>query len=344
MNQIRNDLKPMTIGDVLDYSVEAFKQNFKGLVLISLILYVPWIVFYSLTVNIFTDTKITDVLNIYRDLLSGSVDAINNMPQTSLLESAITGLMTTLQFIYSITIKLVLNAAVIKLIYDYAISGKVEVNTLSDALKLIKGCFKFMPKLMGNAVLFALIVLAAYFISAMLGALLIMFPIIGIAAMNLPEVVLAIIIVVLILVVLIGVVLCIGFFAAKLIFGANAIVIEGKSVTGSLGRSFYLTKGKFWHVAVACIFAILLYYLFNTLLVGATVLLAYVNKTAYIVFNTFAQMSSALIEPFILVFITIMFINLKVQKEGLDLEVKMRKMIAEEKVETNNVNGETADA
>jgi hypothetical protein len=171
-----------------------------------------------------------------------------------------------------------------------------------------------------------------------------MLPIIGLTTANLPNVVLAIIIVILALIVIIGVLFSIGFFAAKLIFGANAIVLEGKSITGSLSRSFYLTKGKFWHVAVASIFAILLYYLFNSLLVGATVLLAFVNKAVYIVVNTFAQMSSALIEPFILVFITILFVNLKVQKEGLDLEVKMRKLIAEEKVGMNNVNGEKTDA
>lgn len=344
MNQVKSDLKPMSIGDVLDYSVEAFKQNFKGLVLISLILYVPWIVFYSLTVNIFSGNQITDLFNMYKDLFNSYMEDSYYIPSSSYTTTnAIVNLMATLQFIYSITIKLVLNAAVIKLIYDYAVSGNVEVNTFSDALNLIKGCFKFMPKLMGNAILFGLIVLAAYFISALVGGLLIIFPIIGIADMNLPRVVLAIIIVLLVLVVIIGVLLCVGFFAAKLIFGANAIVIEGKSVTESLGRSFKLTKGKFWHVIVACLFAILLYYLFNSLLVGATVLLSLVNKTAYIIINTFAQMSSSLIEPFFLVFITIMFINLKIQKEGLDLEIKMRKMIAEEKVRTNN-DGETADA
>jgi hypothetical protein len=344
MNQIRNDLKPMTVGDVLDYSVEAFKQNFKGLVLISLILYVPWIVFYSLTVNIFSGNQITELFNMYKDMFSSYMgDSYYIPPSSYSTTNIIVNLMAILQLFYSITIKLVLNAAVIKVIYDYAVSGNVEVNTFSDALKLIKGCFKFMPKLMGNAILFALIVLAAYFISALVGVLLIIFPIIGLTSMDLPNVVLAIIIVLLILIVIIGVLLCIGFFAAKLIFGANAIVIEGKSVAGSLSRSFYLTKGKFWHVVVACLFAILIYYLFNSLLVGATVLLSLVNKTVYIVINTFAQMSSALLEPFFLVFITIMFINLKIQKEGFDLEIKMRKMIAEEKVGINN-DGETADA
>jgi hypothetical protein len=34
MNKLKSDLKPMNVGDVLDYSVEVFRQNFKGIVLL----------------------------------------------------------------------------------------------------------------------------------------------------------------------------------------------------------------------------------------------------------------------------------------------------------------------
>jgi hypothetical protein len=161
--------------------------------------------------------------------------------------------------------------------------------------------------------------------------------------MSPPPVVVVIITTVLVLFAVFVAVLGIGFFAVKLIFGANIIVLEGKSVSESFKRSSYLVKGRFWHVAFVSVFAILLYYLFNALLVSATMLLAVVNHTLYIVVNTFSQMCAALVEPFILVYITILFVNMKVQKEGLDLEVKMRKLIDEEKISMNNTDGETAD-
>lgn len=333
MNEIRNDLKPMTVGDVLDYSVEAFKQNFKGIVLLSLILYVPWTVLNSIISNILVDNQLSGVFTMYKDMFNGvySPEMLESyLGDTSAFGNTVTGLMGMLQLVYSLTIKLVLNAAVIKMIYDYAISGEVKVSSFSDVKALIKYCFRFMPKMMGNAVIFAVILGAAYFISIIVGVLVIMVPIIAISALDFPPVLLAVAIIFLVLLVIIGVLLAIGFFAIKLIFGANIIVIEGKSVSESIKRSFYLGKGKFWHIAFSGIFAIMLYYLFNALLLGATMFLAVVNNTLYIVVNAFAQMSSAIAEPFILVFITVLFINMKVQKEGLDLEVKMRRLIEEE--------------
>lgn len=334
MSEIRNDLKPMTVGDVLDYSVEAFRQNFKGIVLLSLILYVPWTVFNSIITNILVDNQLSGVFTMYKDMFNGvySPQMLESyIGDTSALGNTVTGLMSMLQFVYSITIKLVLNAAVIKMIYDYAISGKVMVSSFSDVKALIKYSFRFMPKMMGNAVIFALILGAAYFISIIVGVVAIIIPIIAISALDFPPVLMAVVIMFLVLIVLVGVFIAIGFFAVKLMFGANTIVIEGKSVSESIKRSFYLAKGKFWHIAFSGIFAIMLYYLFNALLLGATMFLAVVNNTLYIVVNAFAQMSSAIAEPFILVFITVLFINMKVQKEGLDLEVKMRKVIEEEK-------------
>lgn len=335
MSQVGNHLKPMSIGDVLDYSVEAFKQNFKGIVLLSLILYIPWVVIYSVITNLLLDNNLSEIFTMYRDIFSGvySPDMFDRYvtQDTPFLNSTLAALMSLLQMAYSITFKLVLNAAVIKMIYEYAISGEVKVNTLTDVKGLIKDCFKFMPKMMGNAIIFALILGTVYFVSIIVAVLIIIAPVITLSTLDLPPVLLAIAIIFLVLFVLLGVLFAIGFFAVKLIFGAHIIVIEGKSVSESFKRSFYLTKGRFWHIAFSGIFAIMLYYLFNSLLIGATMILAVVNNTLYIIFNAFSQMCAAIAEPFTLVFITILFINMKVQKEGLDLEIKMRKLIESEK-------------
>lgn len=345
MNQNSNDLKSMNIGDILDYSVEAFKQNFKGLLLLSLILYIPWIVFYSITVNLVLGNQMSNLLDMYKNIFSGqySQEMFNYTQETPAFQSVITLIMSLLQGVYMLTFKLILNAAVIKMIYDFAISGQVTVNNFSEAIKLIKGCFRFLPKLMGNAVLFVLILGAVYFASVLIATLAIIIPVAVRIVTGLPSVVLGLIMIALIVLAFIGIVFCIAFFAIKLIFGANTIVLEGKSVFESIKRSFYLTKGKFWHIAFASIFAFLLYYLFGVLLVGGSFLLVFVNKTVYIVANAFMQMCGALIEPFIMIYITFLFINMKVQKEGLDLEVKMRKLIEHDRKRMNNGDGETAN-
>jgi len=334
MRQVGNHLKPMNIGDVLDYSVEAFKQNFKGIVLLSLVLYIPWTVFYSIITNVFLDNNLTDIFNIYRNLFKGVYSpemAERYLSDSPFINSTLASLLGMLQMVYSITFKLVLNAAVIKMIYDYVISGEVKVNSLTDVKTLIKDCFKFMPKMMGNAVIFVLILATAYIVSVSVAVLVVIAPVVVAFTLYLPPVLLAVTVVLLVLFVLLGVLFAVGFFAVKLIFGAHIIVIEDKSISESIRRSFYLTKGKFWHIAFSGVFAFLLYYLFNSLLIGAAMILALVNNTLYIIVDAFSQMCSAIAEPFVLVFITILFINMKIQKEGLDLEIKMRKLIENEK-------------
>ncbi len=340
-----NDLKPLSIGDVLDYSVEAFKQNFKGLLLISLILYIPWVVFYSVTSNLVLGNQMSNLVDMYNNIFSGnfSEEMLYYTQEAPAFESARSLIMSLLQVVYMLTFKLVLNAAVMKMIYEYAITDQATVNNFSDAIKLIRGCFRFLPKLMGNAVLFVLILGGAYFGLAFVAVLAIIAPIGVLIAADLPPFVSGVIMIIMILFIFIGIVFGIGFLAIKLIFGGNAIVLEGKSVFDSIGRSFYLTKGKVWHIAFASIFAFLLYYLFSALLVGGSLLLIFVNKTAYVVVNAFSQMCGALMEPFILIYITFLFINMKVQKEGLDIEVKMRKLIEYDSMGMNNGDGEPAD-
>lgn len=334
MSRVRYQLKPMNIGDVLDYSVEAFKQNFKGIALLSLILYVPWVVIHSTLVNILVGNPLADLVTTYGNFFSRTFtpDLFEKYStNASLLTNVAALLLNLIQMLYSITIKLVLNAAVIKMIYDYAISGEVKVKSFADVKTLIKDSFKFLPNMMGNAIIFSMVLGSAYFFAVMVGMFLIIIPGILLSPMILfNPILIAIIIFFFAVFVVIGVLLAIAFFAVKFMFGANSIVIERKSCFEGIQRSFYLTKGKFWHVAFTCLFAFLLYYLFNSLLVIAPTFLSLINNTLFIVVNAFARICTAIVEPFILVFITIIFINMKIQKEGLDLEIKMRMLIENE--------------
>lgn len=337
MDQGQNHLKPMNIGDILDYSVDAFKQNFKGIVLLSLILYVPWIVIYSIAENIFIGNPMSEYFNLYKDFLKDAIpqnvlDSYIADANTTNYNTLIVSLFSLVQLIYSLTFKLVFNAAVIKMIYEYVISGEVKIKTLSDVRSIIKDCFKFLPNMMGNAIMFVIILGSAYFISIIAGVFIVVVPIAILAPLSSSNpAYLAIVVILLSIFVILGVIIAVGFVAVKLLFGANTIVIEGKSAFQSIGRSFYLAKGKFWHIGFACAFAFVLYYLFGSMLVGASMFLEVFNKTLYIVVNAFSNMCAAIVEPFILVFITILFVNMKIQKEGLDLEVKMRRLIDSEK-------------
>lgn len=346
MNSIKNHLKPMNIGDVLDYSIEAFKQNFKGIVLLTLILYVPWLVVYSIASNFFAADQMVGIMGIYKEMLGRNVpDALEtyeSLFDDTGTQAIVTGLLSLIQLAYSVTIKLVLDAAIMKLIYDYVISGEVEIKTLSDVKPFVKKCFGFMGRLLGNKILYALAVGMTYSILLFAGVLAIVIPVMLLAAMDLPNgsaTISVLLVVLLVIIVIAAVLFGIAFVAVKLIFGASAIVIENETLGGAIKRSLYLTKGDFWSTGISCAFAFLIYYMFKGLLVGSAFIFAMVNSTLYAIANTFSQMSAAIFDPFMIVCICILFINAKITKEGFDLEVKMRMMLENE----NNKDGETAN-
>jgi hypothetical protein len=100
MNKLKSDLKPMNVGDVLDYSVEVFRQNFKGIVLLSLILYVPWAVLNSIILNSVGDNQLAGVLNMYRDMFNGvySPEMFDSyLGETSIFVTTVTALMGMIQ-------------------------------------------------------------------------------------------------------------------------------------------------------------------------------------------------------------------------------------------------------
>jgi hypothetical protein len=55
---------------------------------------------------------------------------------------------------------------------------------------------------------------------------------------------------------------------------------------------------------------------------------------------TVTSIFNAFLYPFIIIFITLTFINIKIRKEGLDLEVKIRSMIQKQFEANNSVGGE----
>jgi hypothetical protein len=154
----------------------------------------------------------------------------------------------------------------------------------------------------------------------------------------------AVAVVILVLLMVIGLGLGVAFFAVKYLFGVHAVAIEGKTATGGMARSGELTKKSFWHVAFSYLFGGMLFYTLPLLLtVGASMFLL-VSLPAYIAAITATQVINAILYPFLVILLTVVYINLKVKKEGLDLELKVDKLLEEQKLlEDGEGQGETAN-
>ena len=157
-------LKPMRIWDVADYSIEIFKNNFKTFVFISLILHIPWIF-----AKFLIDTP---------DVKEGFVSflryiEVTNSNSTDLLGAAgksfVEDVFVLLNIIYSLTIKLVFHAAIMKVVYYYVVDDIYDFS-YKNILKIIKNGFKYMWRMARYKVYFY-IVLFGVFILSFIGGL-----------------------------------------------------------------------------------------------------------------------------------------------------------------------------
>lgn len=345
MNQKTIDLKPMGIGDVLDYSIEVFKSNFKTLALLTLILYLPWVFIESLINGSVLGTNANLFGNMLKHILEGDyngyLDEIGTYGSDSFSMSILSNMTSFLNMCYGITIKLVYNAAIIKIAYDYAVKNQKQDSSFNNVKNNIKEGFGFMPRMMGNAFFFNLIVLGTYYISIFAAIFVIFFALIFSVNLSFDQLsagVLIVFYIMLFALLILAALVCTAFFWVKLVFGANAVVCENASVFDSLKRSWNLSKGYFWQTGLICLFGFILFFVSGSMLTAASLFVSTISKALFVLLYTVTNILNGFLYPFIMIFITLAFINIKIKKEGLDLEVKVQSMFQKQFEVNNSVN------
>lgn len=332
MDEMERQLNRMSVGDILDYSIAVYKRNFKKLTLLSLIFFVPFIVVYTIATS-YLSAEFQDIVGI--GPLSGNPSELTYTLMAYYLVLIVVGLV---YFAYSITLQPIMESAVIRIVYADVLYGREY-----DFKGAIKESFKSFPRLMANKFLYGLIVFAVA-----LGVYILFFIIILLAVFStssfymgsivsqgnpLENTAMLISLGILSLILLLGMVLLIAFFALKFGFSLNAVVLENKGAVEGLSRSWRLSKNKFWHIFFSSILGGILLFAVPTLLSAAVSLLLPVDRTLYTVLTVVTEVLSSLIYPYLTVLFTMLFISLKIQKEGLDLEVKVDKLLEAQKTE-----------
>lgn len=348
MNRKNYELKPMSIGDVLDYSIKVFISNFKSLSLLVVLIYLPWVFIYSLVIGkafsnqasflskflmaIAMDKDISDVIK---------PDMFDN---SSLFVSISAQLINLLRYGYKLTIEPVFYAAIIRMIYGHIVKGKVYKYDFQGIKGLVRDCFKYLPRLMGYAALFYLILYIANMV----------FGIMAIAMFILTFAMLwdgtfsnkYILVFTVFLMIIVAFILLVAYVMTRIIFGVHAIVVEGYSVINSIKRSLELTKGNFWRIAPGCLFAAILFFMVGSLFSNLSAVFIFINQNLFTFMYVVSELLGAFMYPFAMVFLTVLFISIKIKKEGLDLEGKIDMLLNEiqdQDTEYNIINGESTD-
>lgn len=118
-----------------------------------------------------------------------------------------------------------------------------------------------------------------------------------------------------------------GFFCIAWFFSAvNVIMVEGKGPTDAMGRARFLAKGSVGRILGALFLSFLLVWVVSLVIQFAlTGILSAVHVGAGLA-TVIGQLGSVFVYPLVTVVTTVLYFDLRIRKEGLDLELMAKEL------------------
>lgn len=120
------------------------------------------------------------------------------------------------------------------------------------------------------------------------------------------------------------------FIFVRLVFGSTVLVIEGLKGTKALGRSWRLVKGKFWRVLGTLTLAGLVAFVV-ALVISLPLQAAFeaIGPEAWPLAALSDALATVITTPFTILIAVLLYFDLRIRKEGFDLEVMARELGSE---------------
>ncbi|MEO6988937.1 MAG: hypothetical protein ABI239_09870 [Aquihabitans sp.] len=119
---------------------------------------------------------------------------------------------------------------------------------------------------------------------------------------------------------LVGVIVPMGFLAVAM----PALLMEGLSASGALSRSVQLVRGTFWRVLGLVVLSSILAGVFQSMISVPLVALVFTDVSPVVlqvVTTLVALVATILVTPFTAAFTMALYVDLRVRKEGFDLQL-----------------------
>ncbi len=290
-------------GDYIDYAVEYYRQNFKPLVLMTLMFHVPltFLIYY-----------LTDYGNLMYNIVGWAENPSAEAPLLQILTVYIGFLILGL---YNSIFVHILSFAVMKHTFERVVTGV--------SLK-IKKAFRHGLKRFGWFLVF---VFGLGLLSVMISqvfSLVLMVPIIAIAKLNS-----AFIAIVLLIIFLAAIVLGIYIYF-RLYFIPHEINLDMIDPLKAIKASWALTKKKFWRIFWPVIFGAVFTQTIPSAISSLTSFLQFDNPLANRIIAAVIASCAALIYPCFHILTTLIFIQLKNENGDIKLLLKVRNLVKDE--------------
>lgn len=297
--------KKLKSGDIIDYAVQYYKENFKSFLLMTLFFHVPIILIAS---------YLLDYNSLNSNLFTAAADPNADFPVAMVIK-LYAGLF--LLSVYESTIYFALILGVMKKTYNDIVFNEI----LSPKQSIKHGLKRF-----GWVLLFFFVASSIISIIYSIGSvvLMIIFTITGTLTESIPLIIIGVL---LFFLVFIG-----GFvyLITKLIFVLPIIAIEGKDCFKAIKPSFAVSKKKFFGVFLTIMFGYLFTIQLPSLIQSVSLLITFNDIYVLKLLSVFASGFSAIITPIFPIIITFIYINYKVQNKKIDFEIKLRNLVKKE--------------
>ena len=304
--QNSSSLRPMGIGTILDRTFKIYRQNFKDMLFFSLLIGST----VTLLVSLFNAGTSMSAGDMLLSPLSGLIDngfSINAVDDLLAMQGALAGglLSSIANFIIAVFI-------------TPLVSGGISLITLSASLEDgEKNFFKRIKPIWMKLVLTQLAAGVAFILAAIV--FLILMGVINIPVMLLsygsfsgPSAIMIVSIVLFALIYLLFIVAVYAFYC--LIF--PVAVHENKFGFSAVGRTFSLFRRRFWKSTWLSVLSILMV---GALELIALIILAFVPL---IVSTAMSTIFMALLTPVTAIAFTLLYLDIRITKEGYDLELR----------------------
>lgn len=317
-------LRPLNLNDILDVAFRLYRNNFVTFLGIAALLLMPFIILQLVVGLALNQGVTTDLLQMIDELplFDPTTDSFADLPLGNLF--AYIGVSLGLSIIQAAVVQQLINGALANAIsrrylnqpisilgaYDLGLGKIVALIAAGFLVVLISGLIfgLVFGCAMGGFVLIFASTTQQSGAGAALAALVGFF---GLLAVG------------------IGAALIVLFVAVRLLFVTQAIVLEDHGPISALGRSWRLTGGSFWRVLGIMLLINLLVYILTLIpsaLLGGIIGAVFNTPETFILQQTLSTLIGYLIQilvlPFLLIAYTLLYYDLRVRKEGFDLQLR----------------------
>ena len=320
-------------GDIIDYGVKLYKNNFKKLFLISLVAFLP----FNLLISILYQSYISNIFNMM-GLEASNYDEISQMFKFF----GVIIIILLCYLVYGLTIKPIADASIISIVFnDLVYSKKILIKEAVNnnkkkfgKLLLSRVFFWVILSAFSFFVYFFFIIIVGILSLVIVGSTFSVFSVSS-SASQATQIVLGIFLGLIFLVVFVFFILVISYFVGKFSLSIQAVAIEDKNGGDSISRCMRLGKKAFWRITFTYVFGALIVFLLPGTINYISVIVVTASQTPDLpilkILYIISQILVAFLEPILISITTVLFVSLKVRDEGYDIEIEFDNLIDEKK-------------